>query len=106
DTQFVCGLDNIPLQPLKLLVFILVIQFPQKLELGVLVTGRAVAADANPENSRPTPFPLRLQHRIQNHLPAAVEVAVGLELLIWQRVLRAHVLATAAFEYQPDSGLW
>ena len=68
-----------------------------------LVAGRAVAADAHAENARPAALALRLQHRVENRLAAAVQVAVGIELFVRQGVLRADVFAAAAFEHEPHA---
>ena len=75
----------------------------QKLSLGKFVAGRPVAADAHAEDARPATFALRLQHRVENHFAAAVEVAVRFQFFIRQRVLRADVFTAAAFEHEPHA---
>ena len=76
---------------------------PQELRLAHLVARGAVAADAHAEDARAAALALRLQHRVENRLAAAVEVAIGLELLVRQRVLRADVFAAAALEHEPHA---
>ena len=68
---------------------------------GEFVAGRAVPADAHAQNARPAAFALRLQHGIQDHFAAAVEVAVGFEFFVGQGILSADVFAAAAFEHEP-----
>src|SRR5215831_19334367 len=79
-----------------------VVELPQELLLGTFITGRAVASDANAQDSRPAPFALRLKHRIQNHFPAAVQVPVCLQFFVWQRILRADVFTPASLEDEPN----
>jgi AcrR family transcriptional regulator len=44
---------------------------------------------------------LRLQHRVQDHLPASIQIPTRLQLLRRQRILRPHVLAAAPLQHQP-----
>ena len=82
-----------------------VVEFAQELLLRELVAGGAVAADADAQDARPAAFALRLEDGVENRLAAAVQVAIGLELLVGQGVLRADVLAAAAFEHEPHADL-
>src|SRR6185369_9878847 len=52
DAQFVCGIDDVFFEFIEFGVGIAVVEFPQELLLGRLVTGGAIAADANAEDAR------------------------------------------------------
>src|SRR5438270_7231104 len=67
----------------------------------MFVTRCSIAANANSQNSRSASFALGLEHSIQNHFATAVQIAVRLELFVWQRILRPHVFATASLQDQP-----
>ena len=97
--------QDVLLQPVQLGHRVAVVQQAQELALGMLVAGGAVAADADAQDARAAALALGLQHGVQDDLAAAVQVAVGLELLDGQRVLGAHVLAAAALEHQPHLDL-
>ena len=102
DAQFIAGGHDVPLQFVKLGLWVFVLQPAEELLFGLLEAGGAVAADAYPQDAGAAAFALRLEHGIQDDLTATVKVAVGLELFIRQRVLGADVFAAAPFKYEPD----
>ena len=105
DAEFVRRLQDVLLERVEFGDRIAVGDQPQELRLAHLVARRAVAADAHAEDARPAAFALRLQHRVEDHPAAAVEVAVCVELFVRQRVLRADVFAAAAFQNQSHGNL-
>src|SRR5581483_6473886 len=50
-------------------------------------------------------FALRLQDGIEDHLAATIEISIGIQFFVRQRILRADILAAAALEYEPDAGV-
>ena len=102
DAEFVRRFQNVLLQRVELWLRITVVEPAEKLRLAQLIAGRAVAADTHTENARPAAFALCLQHRVENRLSATIQVAIGVELFVGQRILPADVFAPTAFEDQTD----
>ena len=100
DAEFVRRFQNVLLQRIQLRLGIAVVQQPEKLRLAQFIARRAVAADAHAQHARPAAFALRLQYCVEDRLAAAVEIAIRVQRVVRQRVLRADVFATAALERQ------
>lgn len=81
-----------------------VVEMTEELLLGVQIAGRAVAADANPEDAGAAAFALRLENGVEDRAAAALEVAVRAELFVGQRILGADVFAAAALEDEAHLG--
>ena len=64
-----------------------------------VVSGGAIAADADAEDSGTAALALCLEDAIEDRVLDALEIASA-ESRIGQRVLRVHVFAAAAFEHQ------
>src|SRR5207302_9693080 len=81
-----------------------IVQRAQQLHLGMFVTARPVAADADAEEAGTAALALSLPNGVQDAGPHAVQVAVG-PLAVErrrQRILGAHVLAAAALENEAN----
>ena len=78
DAQLIGSLEDVLLKFVQFRVGIAIVEVAEKFALGELVAGRPVAADAHAENARAAAPALRLMHRLEDHLAAAVKVAVGL----------------------------
>src|ERR1035437_7838255 len=78
NTELIRRLDDVALQLVALGVWVAIIESAQELLLRILIAGGSVAADADAENAWPAALALGLQHRIENRLAAAIEVAASL----------------------------
>src|ERR1035441_9675757 len=97
DAKLVRGLDNVLLQLAEFRIWVGVVEPAKELLLRILVAGRSIPADADAEDARPAAFALGLQHRVEDRLAAAVQVAVGFKLLVGKGVLGTDVFTAAAF---------
>ena len=102
DAEFVGSVEDVALEFGEFLGGVGIVERAEKLLLGEFVACGAVTADADAEDAGAAAFALRLQNSIENHFSAAVEVAVGFEFFVRQRILRADIFATAAFENEAD----
>ncbi len=80
-------------------IAVAVVQLAEELLLRSHVARAAVAADAHAQDARPAALALGLQHRVEQALAHALEVAPGAQPRVGQAVLDAHVLAAAALEH-------
>ena len=105
DAQFVRRLEDVLFQVVQHGIRVAVFDRAEELLLAEFVARGAVTADAHAEDARAAALALRLQHGIEDDLAAAIQITIGLQLLVRQGVLRAHVLATATLEHEGDFDL-
>src|SRR5439155_12978032 len=98
--------DDILLQFVQVSIVIAIVQFAQELLFRMLISSSAIAADAHAQDAGSATFALRLQDSVENHLPAAIQIAIGFEFFVGQGILRADVFATTALEHQSDGDSW
>src|SRR5262249_54693337 len=81
-----------------------VVQVAQELLLGMFVAGGSVTANAHTQESWTTTLALSLPDGVEDATPDSLQVAITALAVErdGQRILRAHVLAAAALENQPD----
>ena len=74
----------------------------EQLALGKLESGGPIATDADAENPGAAAFALGLKDGVEDDLSTAVEISIGFEFLVGERVLSPHIFASAPFEHEAD----
>ncbi len=104
DPQLVGLLHDFLLELRQHGIGIHVVERAKQLQLGVVIAGGAVAADADADGTGRAAQALGLPHGVQDALAHAFQVAVGAAQMLERAgygVLGVHVLAPAALQDQP-----
>src|SRR5688572_1123829 len=103
NAEFVGGAEDIALELGQFLGGIGVVERAQELLFREFVASGAIAADADTEDAGAAALALGLEDRIENDFSAAVQIAIGFEFFVRQRVLRADIFASAPFKNEANA---